>query len=681
MDAAKRPLKGVRVRLLQGFDEIRPRRVDSMGETVTNVKVTHETITDSIGRFWLTNEQAVEPRVTISLQQSILVMDSQGWLPEIRPLNHPVAYIQAEPKSIGAVRFIGIDKQPVTDVTADCIGGDWPDAALQPSAKMGLRLTADRQGVIQFPVGTAGTCIWVHAHRYLPCALRLQAAATQNRHERGFELFQATMEPTELELVPSGEAIGRVVDETGTPVPNMAIVGLVRPVGAAVGQRRQIDLRGIETVSDELGRFRLTGLPRDWIQLIAFDQVRSGEAESLVTGVPWQAGDIVVRSMRHVRGIAWDSGRNGPLIPKDEVRIAFRSRELGTRWSAAVDQRGEFILHVPPSVKGQLQLSPHPSLVQIGVGVAVDEKSKTELVVRVQEVAATLPDAEVAVHLNDFPRDYALAEKEFVRHIPPPFTKSRQAFWQSLRQRAQTLPVWMKSSQLAQSQLENQPNAMIFVVDDRGSFHCVHASSGDVFLATLLHHTFPQFPASRIRFPQMNWNGQPFDKLTYSGDIVLRERLPVAQAISKLELILQNDCHLPVQLVVDSEMIEALHVRGRLDTGSFKRKRVPIKLASDASAGPYGRSGTPTDLIANVAISLGLDYLFEADITGDAPLTWEVSWPPFVPPGDTDRVVNEKKRITLMRQRAPAVLREQLGLEVNIHTVSLPRITVSPRSR
>ncbi len=239
----------------------------------------------------------------------------------------------------------------------------------------------------------------------------------------------------------------------------------------------------------------------------------------------------------------------------------------------------------------------------------------------------------------------------------------------------------MKSSQLTQSQLENPPNAMIFVVDDRGAFRCVHASSGDVFLATLLHHAFPQFPASRIRFQQMKWNEQPFDKVAYSGDIVLRERFPGVQAISKLELILQNDCHLPVELVVDSEMIEALHVRGRLDTGSFKRKRVPIKLASEAAVGPYGRSGTLTDLIANVAMSLELDYLFEADVTGDDPLTWEVSWPPFVPPGDTDRVVNEKKRITLMRQLAPAALREQLGLEVEIHTVLLPRITISPRSR
>ncbi len=440
VDAVKRPLKGVRVRLLKGSDEIRPRQVDSTGETVTNVKVTHETITDSIGRFWLTNEQAVEPSATISLQHSILVMDLQGWLPEIRLLNHPVPYVMAEPKLIGAVRFIGIDKQPATDVTADCIGGDWPDAARIPSAKMGLRLTADRQGVIQFPVGTAGTCIWVHAHGYLPCALRLQAAAPQNRHERGFEIFQATMEPMDVELVPSGEAIGRVVDETGTPVPNMTVVGLVRPVGAAVGTRRQIDLRGIETVSDELGRFRLTGLPRDWIHLMAFDQFRSGEAESLVTGVPWQAGDIVVQPMRQVRGMAWDRGRNGPLLPKGDVRIAFRSKELGTRWSAAVDQRGEFTLHVPPSVEGQLQLSPHPSLVQIGAGVPVDEKSKAELVVRVQKVAATIPDAEVPVHLNNFPRDYALAEKEYVRYIPPPFTTSRQAFWQSLRQRTQTPP-------------------------------------------------------------------------------------------------------------------------------------------------------------------------------------------------------------------------------------------------
>lgn len=682
MDAARRPLKGVRVRLLQWEDDVRPRRVDSMGHTVSDMNLTRETTTDSIGRFWLTDEQAViRPPVTITTNRSILVLESQGWLPEIHPLNRPAPYIVTEPKLTAAIKFIGIDKHPVTDVTAVCIGGDWPDAALQPITKMGLRLTADQQGVIHFPLGSAGTCAWVHAHGYLPVSLRLTSTAPQNSYERGFELFQAATEPKELELAPSGEVIGRIVDEKGAPIPNMAIVGLVRPVGVAVGPRRQIDLRSLETISDEQGRFRLTGLPRDWIQLIAFDQKQSGEAESLVTGLPWQAGDIVVRPMRQVRGIVMDSGRNGPLIPKDDVRIAFRSRELGTRWSTTVNERGEFTLHVPPSVTGELRLLPHPSLVQIGTGVPVDEKSKSELVVRVQEIVAPLSDAELPVHLNDFPRDYAIAETEFVRHISPPFTKSRQAIWQSLRQRTQTRPDWVKSTLLVQLQIETQPGSMIFVADNRGAFRCVHASPGDVFLATLLHHAFPQFSASRIRFQELNWNGKPFDKVSYSGDIVLRERMPLAQAVPNLQSILQHNCRLPVELVVDSEMIESLHVRGRVDTGSFKRKRVPIKLASEASVGPYGRTGTPTDLIANVATSLGLDYLFEAEIAGDDSLTWEISWPPFVPPGDTDRVANERKRITLMRQLAPAVLREQLGLEVEIHTVSMPRITVRPRTK
>jgi len=42
----------------------------------------------SIGRFWLTDEQAVIPDAVASQEQSILVIESPGGLPQIRPLGH-----------------------------------------------------------------------------------------------------------------------------------------------------------------------------------------------------------------------------------------------------------------------------------------------------------------------------------------------------------------------------------------------------------------------------------------------------------------------------------------------------------------------------------------------------------------------------------------------------------------
>lgn len=678
VDGAKRPLNGVRVRVFHKPVELRPRQLDTAGWTLPNVNVTHETVTDSIGRFWLTDEQAVIPDAVASQEQSILVIESPGGLPQIRPLGHPVPHILDDAKTITSFRIIDADKQPVTDVVADCIGGDWPNAALQPSSRFALHLTADREGVIQVPVGASGTCLWVQAPGYLPRALLLQKASPQNPQERGFEVHQTKSEQTDLELLSSGEAIGRVVDEEGKPVPNMAIIGLVRP---AFGLRRQIDLRGIETVSDDTGRFRLAGLPKDWIQLVAMDGARFGDAESLVTGIPWQAGDIVVRPMPQVSGKVWDSSRNEQLSSASSVRIAFRSRELGTRTSAQVNSRGEFSLSVPPFMEGELILLPHPSLVQMGYGVPVGKKAPAEIVVRVQQLATRIPDAELKMHLDAFPRNYALSDAAFARYVSPPFPQSRQALWQSLCQTMPSLPPWLKSMQLAESQKETQPVSMIFLRDNQGTFRCIHATPSEMFVATLLQRAFPQFSTSRIRFANEKWNEQPLDKLVLTGDFVLRDRLPLVEAVIQLEKILQDKCHVPIKLVVDYEQVETLHVRGRLNSQPLQGKKLQIKLAADVSDGPYGWSGTPTDLIASVARSLELDHLIDVDATGSDLLTWQTSWPPVVPSGDVNRNVNVKKRLEIMRQLAPSVLREQLGLDVDIHTVSLPRITVTLRQQ
>ena len=676
LDADKRPLNGVRVRVLQAIGEARPRLLDANGESVPNVRVAQETVTDATGRFWLINDNAADANGAILLRQSMLVLEAEGGLPEVRAL---LTNTLTEPKLTTVVRFVDVDKQPVTNVIAHCIGGRWTDATLDPGPQVGLRLTSDAQGMMQIPLGTGGTSVWVQAPGLLPFAFRVQSEKPQNQQERGFDILQVTAQPLELKMAPAGEAVGRVVDAAGAPIAGMSIVGLVRPVQGGVGPRRQIDLRGVETVSDEQGHFRLPGLPLDWMRLIAFDQTKSGEAEALVTGIPWQAGTLVVQPMRHVRGLVWDRGRNVRLTPQDEVRIEYRSAELGTRWSAAVDQRAEFAIPVPASVTGQPQLVPHPNLTQLGVGVPLGQKLSETLVVRVQQTAAMIPDAEVKGHLNEFPRDYALAEGQLVRHISAPFPISRQALWQSLRHQPKTAPDWIKTSQLVGLQLDRQPNSMIFLLDDRGSFRCVSAVTSETYLTTLLHHAFPQFPTSRFRFEPATWEGQSFERVAYAGDIVMRGRVSFPEGVGELQTLLQNECQLPVELTVGYEMIETLHARGRIDTGTLKGKKLPIKLAADASQGPYGWSGTPTHLIANVAQHLGLPYLFEAEVTGEDSLTWQVTWPPFAPPGSTNNPEYEKYRLRIMRQLAPAALKEQLGLEVDIHTLSLPFVTITPQ--
>ncbi len=682
VDGAKRHLAGVRARLLQGSVEARPRRVDADGDVMSTVRVIDETTTDSIGRFWLKNEQAAEADASGLLKQPLLVLDAPGQLPEVRSLTHPIPHVVAAPKVTVAVRFIDTDKQPVTDVAARCIGGDWPNAFLEPGRGIGLEVAANKEGVMTIPLSSAKTSVWVRAPGYLPFALRLKTTKPQDLIDFGFVAHMATAEPIELQLAPSSEAVGRVVDAAGSPLPGMAVVGLVRPTGVGIGRRHPIDLRGMETVTDEQGRFKLTGLPRDWVRLIAFDQTRSAEAEALVTGLPWQTGDLMAQPMRELHGQVWDRVTNAPLSPPDEVRVAFRSTELGTRWSAAIDQRGEFAIPVPAFLDGHVRLVPHPHLSQVSGDAEVNSRRPEPLILRVQPKAAIIPDTELIAALNDFPRDYALAKDQWVRHIPAPFTKSRQAYWQFLRKESGTAPTWMKTAYIGSWLLEKPAGSMIFIAGDDGSFRCVDASPSEIRLSNLFAHAFPQFSTTRVRFGPFLLAGRPLmsEKLAFAGDIVLREGMPLAEGVRQLETLLRNECRLPVELDLTHETVETLHVRGKFDTRRMKGKMVPIRLAGDGAIGPFGSSGTPTQLVGHVANLIALPYSFEAEITGDKYVEWGTSWPPYVPSGSPNRAELEKSRTAIMRQLAPTVLREQLGLDVEIHDVSLPLVTIRQRS-
>ena len=188
---------------------------------------------------------------------------------------------------------------PVRGVVTDLSGKPIPGAEIfngrGPATEL-HKTTTDAQGVFAFDDVEADRQddyrVTVVAKGFAPLVKDIQPGTATKPAE------------VALKLEPGHRILGRVVDQEGKPIPNVAVL--------CTNQELRLPVGTIHTTTNELGRFQLDSLPADAFLGFAAKDYAAIQRRSISTDQPEEAV-VVLRKRANIEGRVVDSATGKPL--------------------------------------------------------------------------------------------------------------------------------------------------------------------------------------------------------------------------------------------------------------------------------------------------------------------------------------------------------------------------------
>lgn len=500
----------------------------------------------------------------------------------------------------------------------------------------------------------------------------------------------AGVSPIEFRLTSGGSLTGRVVSQTGGDVIADAQVFLeFEDYKQTAEERRKGQLVHFQywAQSDSQGRFQIPELPAAVYNVVVWKdgQFAIHPSISLTEGSRQSLGDLPLKPGYRIHGQVWDLDSRLPANIEGG-RVVARHDRLG-EFSGAVRENGQFEILAPPEpyLQTTVYLADHPLWKEFKNPNSTSQvmrrgQQATEYTLTVERKEPPLRDEELPGELAKFREEYRLAPGQWVKRVPRPFSRAREAFYQIRRLPEEIRPDWVVNPYLSSlprwATPQPSPTYSVMIVDALDRFYLPStwrntASISDVIVAS-------QIALSRNRSGLMNFRA---NQIPLKSDFVVRRGAPFDAFVEALNQELQKEPPIPLQVELKDEKFLALKVTKAPDEADLK-KVTQFRFVPDSYTGKVNQSHFYGDwqlLISSVCEHhLGLEA-----VSVEAPkfdFNNVVIETPFYTPlklsGRTreDEALDQKNREELQKQTQIVVLKflRDLGAEATVEEISLP---------
>ena len=225
------------------------------------------------------------------------------------------------------------------------------------------------------------------------------------------------------------------------------------------------------------------------------------------------------------------------------------------------------------------------------------------------------------------------------------------------------------------------PSAVIFFVDSAKHFR--FETQQQIRIDAVLSNLLPDLSHRRVRF------GLPFDRQDFIwSDFVIREHAPLGDVVAALNAGFELEPRIPIRLEVSEEKFRTFIVKGSPDV-----KNLPLRPSLNMipqgyqSTDPRPRQQFKWSTLCEIIgqESLGLEIQFESKDDPVVPFL-QIDVPNNelrLNPTQTREAFEEmqaarKKLQNELQKIAPAAIKEQLGVDIEIREILLPVLSVLP---